>query len=203
MPKQLILICLILSVTIHSQAQTGAPPDVGNEALLNQQLHTAYKFAHSLETGQIDTTVAYIDPLVLRNQLSYRDTLIAYSLELSKLLDSTRLSIVTGWPEKKYNTYRCRYYNTKGEFFYIDLYMNVGQPNSTIQKIVKIPASVLKADRDALAKRLKENPHPPAPPKYPPPGVTIGGNQCCPLFLHHQSTAIATMPTAIQKKPRT
>lgn len=170
------LVASIFSIlTFPIYGQNTAPEDVHNESLLEAQRYTAYTFMHALERNQIEKAFALIDSTFAKGKPSYIDSLGSFIKELSKYKDTTILSIVIVWPESKFNTYRCRYYNTNGEFFYMDLYLSTGRPFSLIQRIVKIPEAKLKKDRLDLAKYLKahqnDTAEPVPPPQSPPPGV--------------------------------
>jgi len=150
----------------------------GQDAVYKQQLETAYAFMWLLEANKPAEGIKLIDVTYLNAKKNYLDTLKAYSKELSGYLKTTRLSIVGVFPEEGSNTFRCRYGNQTGDYFYIDLYMDASNPRSAIKKIVKVPSKVLEKDRKELA-RAKEYekkhgvPQPPPPPGNDPPGVTI------------------------------
>ncbi len=163
---------MLLSVAFgHSQ---NAPVDYHNPVVQNGQSQTTYKFMQFLETGQIDSALKLISPVYLKSKKNFKSSLVSYHKELLKYVDTTILSVVIVYSEDNYNTYRCRYYTNKGEYFYIDLYFNVGRPNSLIAKIWKKSEKELIAERKALAKRVKEEEKTgPIPPPFPPPGVEL------------------------------
>lgn len=143
------------------------PPDRGNDPLLRAQLKTAHRFMSALEAGQVADALALIDPAWSGHHGRYEDSLKAFSTELQKYKGNTTLSVVIVWPAPEYNTYLCRYYNTKGEFFNMSLDLAVGQPGSLVRRITKIPAAQLKKDREELARSLKK--HPDTANEVPPP----------------------------------
>jgi hypothetical protein len=128
----LFIFFLTISTTIHSQSTT--PVDYHNPLFRNGQKSTAYRFMKFLENGEIDSALRLIDTSFITAKKKYKDSLTLYYKELSKYFKTTQLSVVIVYPEHKYNTYRCRYYSEKGDFFYIDLYYKVSQPNSRIAK---------------------------------------------------------------------
>lgn len=168
----LFIVALIACEIGHSQS---IPADYHNPVVQKGHRNTTDNFMNFLEQGKVDEALSLIDTSFLRTKTKYKDSLIVYYKELAKYLKTTRLSVVIVYPESKYNTYRCRYYNEKGEFFYIDLYYSVGHPNSLIKRIWKKSEKELIKERKELAKRVKEEEKtgPPPPPKLPPPGVQI------------------------------
>jgi hypothetical protein len=176
MRKYLFAFTLTVLTTVAGQAQKlQLPADYNNPAVEQGQRVSTDIFIKLLEQGKVDAALKLIDTSFLKTKKHYQDSLTAFAKELSKYLKSTQLSVVIVYPENKYNTYRCRYYNKNGEFFYIDLYFAVGQPNSLIKKIWKKPESELAKERKELAKRAKEEEKtgPPQPPKLPPPGIEM------------------------------
>lgn len=167
------LYLIILVFLFYTGSSQAIPPDYNNPVVNRKQGLTTEKFMKMLEQGRIDSAMKFIDPSFIKTKGKYRDSLFAFHKELVQYLKSTELSIMLVYPEKEYNTYRCRYYTEKGEFFYIDLYYNVGQPNSPITRISKKPAKELAKERKELAERVKEEEGsgPPQPPP-PPPGMT-------------------------------
>jgi hypothetical protein len=162
------LICSFIAAIGYSQT---IPVDYNNPTVQKGQRRTTHAFMKLLEQGKTDDAIKLIDPAFIKKKNAYRDSLHAYSKELSRYLKSTELSVVIVYPESQYNTYRCRYYNEKGTYFYIDLFFNVGQPNSLIARIWKNPEKELIAERKELAKRKKEEektgpPQPPPPPAF-------------------------------------
>ena len=161
-------------MTVTGFAQT-IPADYQDPDVKKRQRQSTDYFLKLLEQGKADDALKLVDTSFLKTKNNYRDSLTAYHKELSKYLRTTKLYVVVVYPDDKYNTYRCRYSNKKGDFFYIDLYYNVGQPNSSIAKILKVPEKELEKDRKELARRIKEEEKtgPPPPPKLSPPGVEI------------------------------
>ena len=174
MQRNIILASLVLLSGTYGHSQN-ASADYNNPFVQNGQRRTTDKFLQFLETGQVDSALKLISPTYLKSRKKYKSSLASYHKELLKYLDTTILSVVIVYPETRYNTYRCRYYNTKGEYFYIDLYFSVGRPNSLIEKILKKPENELTDERIALAKSLKEGEktEPLPPPPFPPPGVNL------------------------------
>ena len=160
--------------TVTGFTQT-IPADYQDPSVKKKQRQSADYFIKLLEQGKVDDALNLIDTSFLKAKNNYRDSLTAYYKELSKYLKTTKLYVVIVYPDNKYNTFRCRYANNKGDFFYIDLYYVVGQSNSSIAKILKVPEKELEKDRKELAKRIKEEEKtgPPPPPKLSPPGVEI------------------------------
>jgi hypothetical protein len=174
MRKYFYALTLVFLATVTGYSQQ-APVDYHNTVVQDGQRLSTDAFIKFLEQGEVDNALRLIDTSFLKSKHNYRDSLSAYRQELLKCLKTTQLSIVIVYPNKKYNTYRCRYYNEYGEFFYIDLYYKVGQPNSPIVKIWKKSQKELEDERKELAKRAKEEEKtgPPQPPKSPPPGVKM------------------------------
>ncbi|MET0393358.1 MAG: hypothetical protein ABW019_09465 [Chitinophagaceae bacterium] len=154
-----------------SAAQTDFPDDYPDPATRKGHLSSVYAFLDLLEKGDAGNALLKIDSSFSRSKGNYKDSLEAYAIELKKYLATTSLSVVTVFPEKGYYTYRCRYYNGKGDFFYMDLYLHAGQPGSLIAKIIKVSESVLISERKELAERIKNEKRtgPPPPPPFPPP----------------------------------
>ena len=130
-----------------------------------------------LEANKPAEGIKLIDVAYLNTKKNYLDTLRVYSKELSGYIKTTNLSIVGVYPEEGSNTFRCRYSNKAGDYFYIDLYLDASDPRSAIKKIVKVPSKVLEKDRKELARSQEYEkkhgvPQPPPPPKFDPPGVT-------------------------------
>jgi len=174
MQKYLAAFSLLIIATVNGFAQT-IPADYQNPDVKKQQKQRTDYFIKLLEQAKVDDALKLIDTSFLNTKNNYRDSLITYHKELSKYLKNTKLYVVVVWPDNNYNTYRCRYSNKKGDFFYIDLYYNIGQPNSSITKILKVPEKELEKDRKELANRIKEEEKtgPPPPPRLSPPGVDI------------------------------
>jgi len=174
MQKALHLFILTISITLTGYSQL-RPDDYNNPIVQKEQRGTTENFVNLIEQGKVDDAMKLIDTSFLQTKNKYRDSLTAYHKELSKYLKTTKLSLVIVYPESKFNTYRCRYYNEKGEFFYIDIYYNGGQPNSLITKICKKSEKELVKERKELAKRVEEEEKtgPPQPPLPPPPGIEL------------------------------
>jgi hypothetical protein len=170
--QRLILTATLLIITTLCFSQNN---DFGNEAVLKEQRVSAYKFLALLEKHSTSEAKEFIDNAFVKGKKNYSDSLTAYSNELGKYLKQTQLSVVGVFPKKGYNTFRCRYYNKSGTFYSIDLYFKAGQPKSLITKVVKVPEAVLIKDREAMAKRVKEEEKtgPLIPPSNPPPGVIL------------------------------
>src|ERR1700743_970853 len=146
----------LLLFAVVVQAQSDSPPDMDNDVLLKSQRQTAFQFMHALERRDISKAVSLLDPNLIGSHPTYKDSLIAFAGELTRYLGETKLSIVTVWPEFAFNTYRCRYSNVSGDYFYMDLYFAVGRPKSLVLRIVKVPEAVLKADRAELERSVQE-----------------------------------------------
>ncbi|MBL7808553.1 MAG: hypothetical protein JNN28_12085 [Saprospiraceae bacterium] len=169
MQKRLFLAILMACVAISAYTQN-LPVDYHNKPVKNGQRHTTEKFLHFLETGQIDSALNFISPSCLATFKNPKKLLFSYHQELVTCLNSTKLSLVIVYPEEAYNTYRCRYYNATGDYFYIDLYYPVGQPHALVAKFEKMSKKTLAAERKSLAKRQKEAAKDIPPPPPPPPG---------------------------------
>ena len=153
-------------MTLCGIAQT-IPAHYQDPDVKKKQRQSTDYFLNLLEQGKIDEALKLIDTSFLKTKNNYKDSLTVYHKELSKYLKTTKLYIVVVYPDEKYNTFRCRYSNKKGDFFYIDLYYIIGQPNSSITKILKIPEKELEGDRKELAKQIKEQ-EKTGPPNLPP-----------------------------------
>jgi len=165
--RSFLFACVLFISALPSFAQGTEPVDQRNEALLSAQLVTANNFMRALEKNQPEKALALIDTAYAKSKPSYKDSLMSFIRELSKYRDTTVLSVVIVWPEPQFNTYRCRYYNEHGEFFYIDLFLSTGKPFSLIQRIVKTPEAELEKDRRELAKYLKEHQNDAGPDALP------------------------------------
>jgi hypothetical protein len=160
-----LIITLLFSVWGYSQT---IPIDYHNLNIRKAQKTKTDSFIAFLEHKDINNAIKLIDTSFLKTKSNYRDSLTAYAKELSKHLKTTELSVVIVYPDDRYNTYRCRYYNQKGDFFYIDLYYNVGQPNSQIAQIYKKTEKELAKTRRKSTKRAKRKEEMEIPPPPPP-----------------------------------
>jgi hypothetical protein len=150
-----LAVFILANITINAQS---VPVDSHKRIVARAQVVSTEKFLRLLEQGEIDDAQALIDTSFLRSKTQYRDSLTAYHKELSKYLNTTRLSIVVVTPEKKYNTYRCTYHNKKGDYFYIDLYYKKGKSNSKITRILKKPEQELEKERKDREKKAATTP---------------------------------------------
>lgn len=163
--KKFYFTAIILMMFFNLFAQIETPPDYGNPVIQKGQRNTTAIFMNLMETGNIDSAMKYIDPNYISSNKNLKGILISYSKELKKYLKTTHFSVTIVYPERKYNTYRCRYSNTNGHFFFIDLFFNVGNPNSLIAKIWKKPESQLIKERQKQAKESKNIKKVEAPPR--------------------------------------
>ena len=180
MRYRFLAVGILSIITLSMNGQSTDSEDRHNHALLETQRETAYTFMHALQNNQIEKAFALIDKACARSKPSYKDSLTSFGEELSKYKDTTVLFIVIVWPESKFNTYRCRYSNTNGDFFYMDLYLSSGRPFSLIQRITKIPEAVLEKDRRDLAMYRVEHQNDTVPPVPPPQSSPPRG-----VKLHH------------------
>jgi len=150
-----LTVFIVSHVTIYAQS---VPVDSHKRIVEQAQGLSTEKFLRLLEQGKIDDALPLIDSSFLQSKTHYEDTLSTYHEELSKYLNTSKLSIVVVTPEKKYNTYRCIYHNKKGYNFTIDLYYKKGRSGSKITRIAKKPgkaktASVKTKTTSTTAKR--------------------------------------------------
>lgn len=138
MQKKLYPLTVLVLFTAAIYAQS-VPVDSHKRIVERAQGLSTEKFLRLLEQGKIDDALPLIDSSFLQSKTHYDDSLTSYHQELSKYLNTSKLSIVVVTPEKKYNTYRCIYHNRKGYNFTIDLYYKKGRSNSKITHIAKGP----------------------------------------------------------------
>lgn len=131
-----LTVFVVSHVTMYAQL---VPVDSHKRIVEQAQGLTTEKFLRYLEQGNIDEALPLIDSSYLDSKTHYEDTLTNYHQELSKYLNTSKLSIVVVTPDKKYNTYRCIYHNKKGYNFTIDLYYKKGKSGSKITRIAKKP----------------------------------------------------------------
>jgi hypothetical protein len=166
--NRLLVIGILLSSFLSAVSQQGDPTDRHNSAVLVPQDSTTHYFLRALENLQIDRAHALVDPVWAKSKGAFKDSLKKYAAELAKYKGTTQLSVVIVWPDLAFNTFRCRYYNSNGIFFFIDLYFSVGQPASMVRRIDVVPPRELKRQRAAeavLKKKPSDNAVP--PPEQP------------------------------------
>lgn len=138
MQKTPYLLTVLVLCSIATFAQS-VPVDWHKRIVEQAQGLSTEKFLRLLEQGKIDDALPLIDSSFLESKTHYEDTLTTYHEELSKYLNTSKLSIVVVTPDKKYNTYRCIYHDKKGYNFTIDLYYKKDKSGSKITRIAKKP----------------------------------------------------------------
>lgn len=129
-------------------SQTINSNDYKNQQFVKSKRDQATIFLNLLGKGQIKDAIKLIDPIYLKNQKNYADTLTAYGEELKLWFESSELAIIVEPYKDGKICSHCIYLNNKKTVYDISLFYKSSNSNEFIFKIVKMSKAEIEHQRE-------------------------------------------------------